>query len=100
GVNGGEAHAGQAYLPLNTDITTAKYKAGTGQEMTQIGTVIGGEKGPTDDLFFLSFEKIGALSHDYPPPPVPSAPPPAVLAAESDVGLRTFDELNATLSNI
>ncbi|HKW82254.1 MAG TPA: LamG domain-containing protein, partial [Burkholderiaceae bacterium] len=100
GVNGGEAHSGQAYLPLATNITGANYKAATGQEMTKIGTVIGSEKGPTDDVFFLSFEQIGALSHTYPDPVVNPPATPADSPAESDVGLRTFDELNATLSNI
>jgi hypothetical protein len=100
GINGLEARAGQAYKPLSATIGGTNYKAGTGQEMTKIGTVIGGEKGPTDDLFFLSFEQIGTLTHDYPPPAVPPPPPPPVLEAESDVGLRTFDELNATLSSI
>jgi hypothetical protein len=100
GVNGLEAHSGQAYLPLAANIGGANYKAGTGQEMTKIGTVIGGEKGPFDDLFFLSFEQIGTLSHAYPDPVVNPPAAPADSPAESDVGLRTFDELNATLSNI
>ena len=100
GVNGNEAHAGQAYLPLNTNIGGANYKAGLGQEMTPVGTVIQLEKTIVDDEFFLSFEQIGTLTHTYPDPPTPQEPAPAVLAAESDVGLRTFDALNATLSNI
>ena len=54
-----------------------------------------------DDLFFLSFERIGATEHiTLPDPPVPPPAPPADLPPESDVGLRTFDELNATLSQI
>jgi hypothetical protein len=51
-------------------------------------------------VFFLSFERIGALSHAHPDPAVPTPAEPADLEAESDVGLRTFDELNATLSQI
>jgi hypothetical protein len=100
GVNGLEAHSGQAYLPLSSTIGGANYKVGTGQEMTKIGTVIGGEKGPVDDLFFLSFEQIGTLTHAYPDPVVNPPAAPADSPPESDVGLRTFDELNATLSNI
>jgi mono/diheme cytochrome c family protein len=100
GLNGLEAHAGQAYQPLSQHITGANYKAGTGQEMTKLGTVIQLEKGVLNDLFFLSFEEIGTNRRDYPPPPKPQAPPPPTLAPEADVGLRTFDELNATLSNI
>jgi mono/diheme cytochrome c family protein len=97
GVNGAEARAGQAYAPLAQSIG-ANYTAGVGQKMSDVGTVIGLEKGVVDDLFFLSFERIGTNSNPADDPPVPSAPPPPTLDAESDVGLRTFDELNATLS--
>ncbi|MEO8018416.1 MAG: LamG domain-containing protein [Pseudomonadota bacterium] len=100
GVNGLEAHSGQAYAPLVQTIGGSSYIAGAGQKMSAVGTVIGLEKGPPDDVFFLSFEKIGTNSHPAPPPPVPSLPAPPDLAPESDVGLRTFDELNASLSLI
>jgi hypothetical protein len=100
GVNGVEAHSGQAYLPLASTIGGANYKAGTGQEMTPVGTVIQLEQGVTTDLFFLSFEQIGTNSHAYPEPVVNPPAAPVDSPAESDVGLRTFDELNATLSNI
>ena len=100
GVNGAEAHTGQAYIPLNQTIGGTNYTVGAGQQMSSVGTVIALEKGVPEDLFFLSFERIGALSYDPPPAPVPPAPQPPTLAPESDVGLRTFDELNATLSLI
>ena len=100
GVNGLEAHAGQAYVPLNSTVGGAGYTPAAGQELSEVGTVIGLEKGVLDDLFFLSFERIGAASNPHDPPPVPDLPPPAILPPEADVGLRTFDELNATLSQI
>jgi cytochrome c553 len=100
GVNGVEAHAGQAYEPLSATIGGANYKAGAGQEMTPLGTVIQLEQGVTSDLFFLSFEQIGTNTHTYPDPVVPPQAPPPDSPAESDVGLRTFDELNATLAQI
>jgi cytochrome c553 len=100
GVNGLEANAGQAYKPLSATIGGASYKAGAGQEMTPLGTVIGLEQGVTSDLFFLSFEQIGTNTHTYPDPVVPPAATPVDSPAESDVGLRTFEELNVTLSNI
>jgi mono/diheme cytochrome c family protein len=100
GVNGTEAHAGQAYQPLAATIGGAAYKAGTGQEMTALGTVIQLETTVLDDVFFLSFERIGTNSHAYPDPVVNAPAAPADSPAESAVGLRTFDELNATLSQI
>jgi hypothetical protein len=100
GVNGLPAHAGQAYLPLNTTIGGASYTAATGQEMSNVGTVIQLDKGALDDMFFLSFERIGASSYVPPEPPVAPPAPPVDLPPESDVGLRTFDEINATLAQI
>ncbi|HTU65921.1 MAG TPA: LamG domain-containing protein [Steroidobacteraceae bacterium] len=100
GVNGAEAHSGQTYIPLKASIGGSNYAAGTGQKMSSVGAVIELQKGVLDDLFFLSFEKIGTRSKHYDDPPVPPPPPPAVLPDESYVGLRTFDELNATLSLI
>jgi hypothetical protein len=99
GVNGLEAHAGQAYVPLDQTIGSA-YTPAAGQRMTDVGTVIALERGVVDDLFFLSFERIGANSHIVPDPPVPTPAAPADSDPESDVGLRTFDEINATLSQI
>ena len=99
GRNGTDHINGQVFLPLNATVG-ANYTAATGEQLTPYGGVIGLEKGVTDDMFFLSFEKIGDKSHSYPPPDVPDAPTPADLPAESNVGLRTFDEINATLSQI
>lgn len=99
GVNGAEADAGQAYVPLDTTIG-AGYVAGAGQRMTDVGTVIGLENGVVDDMFFLSFERIGSLSNPVPDPVLPPPAPPADSEPESDVGLRTFEEINTTLSQI
>ena len=99
GLNGSDRHGGQAYSPLVATVGPT-YTPGAGQQMSPIGTVLGLEKGVLDDMFFLSFEKIGTRSH-APPPIVVNLPPPAVDSdPESDVGLRTFDELNATFAQI
>jgi hypothetical protein len=100
GLNGVEAHSGQPYIPLDTTIGGTAYVAGAGQQMSEVGTVIGLDKGVLEDLFFLSFERIGTNAYDRPIPAMPMAPAPVPLEPESDVGLRTFDELNATLSRI
>jgi len=99
GVNGALLHTGQAYEPLN-QIIGSNYTAAAGQEMTPIGTVVSIEKGPLEDLYFLQFDHIGANDSPLAPPPAPTRPTPVDLPAESDVGLRTFDELNATLASI
>ncbi|HUQ10110.1 MAG TPA: LamG domain-containing protein [Steroidobacteraceae bacterium] len=99
GLNGLDTHNGQTYVPLSTTVGGTGYTA-AGQQLSAQGAVIGLEKGILDDTFFLSFERIGALSHSVADPVVPPPSPPADQPAESDVGLRTFDELNATLSQI
>jgi len=100
GVNGGELRTGQAYAPLKATIGGANYTAGAGQELSRVGTVAALDKNVVDDLFFLSFDRIGALSYNREPPPEPLEQTPPDLEPEADVGLRTFDELNATLSQI
>jgi hypothetical protein len=100
GVNGGVLHAGQAYAPLDEMIGGSNYTAGAGQQMTPIGTVVSIETTVYDDLYFLQFDHIGTNSNPLPDPPTPTPATPTDLPAESDVGLRTFDELNASLSLI
>jgi hypothetical protein len=97
GVNGMVAHSGQAYEPLTQTIGTG-YAAGTGQQMSAVGTVMGLERGVTDDLFFLQFDTIGSNSNPIPDPVVNPPADPVDLLPESDVGLRTFDEIDTTLS--
>jgi hypothetical protein len=102
GLNGSDAGHGQTYVPLNATVGGSEYTS-AGQQMTPFGAVIGLDKGVLDDLFFLSFERIGGLSNAADDPVVPEEPDLAdlpTLTPESDVGLRTFDELNATLSQI
>jgi hypothetical protein len=100
GINGLEAHAGQAYVPLDATVGGSNYVANEGQQLSNVGTTIALEKGPGDDLLFLSFEQIGTNSHTPVEPPVVTPDPPPDSAPEADIGLRTFDELNATLSLI
>jgi hypothetical protein len=100
GLNGNEAHSGQPYIPIDQTIGGSAYVAGAGQLMSPVGSVLGLDKGVLDDLWFLSFERIGTGTSTRAAEPDPVAPAPTELSAEADVGLRTFDEINATLSQI
>ena len=102
GINGSEAKVGQAYIPLDVTVTDANYNATTGQRLSTIGTVIALEKGPTSDQFFLSFEKIGGMTtnHDYSDKTVVSTATPADMPARPDVGFRTFEKIDATMSKL
>ena len=100
GVNGSEAKVGQAYAPLDKTVTAAGYEPATGFSLASIGTVVALDKGPSADEFFLTFEQIG--SHDNPfvePPTAPLADPPDADPS-SEIGLRTFEEISASMSGM
>jgi hypothetical protein len=99
GVNGAEAHVGQAYRTLDTEINDSNYGPG-GQQLSTIGTVVALEKGPELDEFFLTFDRLGSHTNVRTDPvPLAPAPPPDVQRA-ADIGLRVFDEINATMSEL
>jgi len=99
GVNGAEARVGQTYVPFSATIGGSNYVKGTGQLLSNTGAVISLDKGPVDDLFFLTFEKIGTRTHTVSEAP-PVDPTFGPDAPQPDSGLRTFDELNATYSKL
>ena len=99
GINGAEAPVGQAYRTLDTTITDSQYGP-LGQPLANVGTVIALEKGPDADEFFLTFDVLGTRQNvRLDPVPLAPAPPPDVQRA-ADVGLRVFDELNATMAEL
>jgi mono/diheme cytochrome c family protein len=100
GINGKEAAVGQAYQNLDTTLGGARYQPGIGQKLSPLGTIIALEKGPESDEFFLSFEVFGNNTHIVlePQPLQPGTPPDLPEAA--DVGLRNFDEINASMAAI
>ncbi len=100
GVNGQEATVGQAFSNLSVDVTDATYDRATGQQLSALGTVIPLQFGPDSDLFFLNFDEIGNSSFDRPVPVPPSPAVPQDLEPVSDIGVKTFAEINATLSQV
>lgn len=101
GANGLVLPVSQAYANLDTAVSVANgYVPGTGQVLSSLGTVIPLEKGPDQDEFFLSFEVLGNSSNvvTEPAPLVP--PPPADRPPVSDIGVKTFDRINATMAAI
>ena len=98
GVNGAEAKVGQAYAPMDRTVTAAVYEPVTGFGLSGIGTVVALDKGPAADEFFLSFEQIGSNTNAFnEPAPTPLPPPPDGVPA-SEIGLRTFEEISASMS--
>jgi hypothetical protein len=98
GINGAEAKVGQAYAPLDRTVTAAGYAPDTGFGLSGIGTVVSLDKGPAADEFFLSFERIGSNSNPFVEPAPAPLPPPPDADPSSEIGLRTFEEISASMS--
>ncbi|MEJ2142507.1 MAG: LamG domain-containing protein [Gammaproteobacteria bacterium] len=91
GVNSNQAPVGQAYYNLDTTITA------NNQLLSTIGTTVAAESGADQDEFYLIFEALGSESRNYAEPTY-DPKPQSDLAPASAIGLRTFDEINATMS--
>lgn len=104
GLNGREVAVGQAYQNLDITLNATDYEAGDGrQTLSTLGTVIPLERGPAEDEFFLTFERLGGASNvvvepaPVPPPAPPDVPPQLRTAPH---GIRDFAEIHATMSKI
>ncbi len=103
GINGKEAVAGQAYANLDVTVDVANYDPVLDQQvLSSLGTVISLEKGPTSDEFFLTFETFAAESNAFTDiqPSVANDPADPGSQIESDIGVRTFEEINSTIAAI
>ena len=100
GLNGAEARVGQAYIPLDQTVVASGYNIGAvlGFPLSSIGTVVALDKGPAADQFFLSFERIGSTTQVRTEPAPTPLPPPADGAPAPEIGLRTFQEISASMS--
>ncbi len=97
GINGKEASMGQAYTELAITLNDTDYTA-NGQSLSNIGTTIPLEKGADGDQFFLTFERLGSNVNVYTEPAVPVPAVPSDSDPASRVGLRTFEEIDASMS--
>jgi hypothetical protein len=97
GINGKEAAIGQAYTHLSETIGS-NYTPGEGQLLSTLGTVIPLEKGPASDEFFLSFEQLAGHTHVFTEPAVLPPGAPTDNPAAPEIGLRTFEEIDASMA--
>jgi hypothetical protein len=100
GIDGGEVPISQAYQNLDLTLGTAGgYDPETRQQLlSTLGTVVPLQKGPDGDEFFLTFEVLGS-SLNVRTEPMPLAPPPRPDGTpQPDIGVKIFDEINATMS--
>lgn len=102
GVNGAEPPVGQAYRLMDTVIADANYSAATGQTLSTVGTIIGLEQGPASDEFYLCFDQLGTRSDvcsTY-ATAAPGDPHAKAVVRPADIGVRTFDAINATMAAV
>ena len=99
GINGRETLVGQAFANVDVLLTPADYVPGEGQSLSSLGTVVGIEKTPETDEFFLTFERIGQFSHIR-VDATPVAAAAVDLEPQATIGIRTFDEINAGFAGI
>jgi hypothetical protein len=97
-MNGMEAPVGQTYATLDGTLSASQFGE-LGQPLSSLGAVLPLEKGPEDDEFFLTFDLLAGNSFSRPADPT-------LVITESDrepsshIGLRTFDEINATYAEV
>jgi Concanavalin A-like lectin/glucanases superfamily len=104
GINGTIPLVGQAYIPLNLNITGAGFTS-QGEVLSTVGTVIGLESGPAGDQFFLQFDLLGTQKDAIvEASPCPAAGPCvqglALQPAAADIGVRTFAQVNSTFAQL
>ena len=96
GINGKLVEIGQAFLNVDTTINTQGSELSA--QLASTGTIIPLENGADQDIFFLAFDEIGGESG----PGFDGERKlfqKALVGEESpDIGVRTFDEINASFA--
>ena len=101
GVNGVVGLPGQSYSTINTTLGGSNYSAQNGQLLSSVGAVVASDKGVDSDLFFLAFDQFGSKTHAFTDPSaVVVTPTTTPNPTSADLGVKTFGEINATMSVI
>ncbi len=95
-MNGLEAPVGQTYATMDDLLSAAEFVE-LGQPLSTLGAVLPLEKGPDNDDFFLTFDILANDSFSRPNDPTLTITP-VDLEDASQIGLKTFDEINETFS--
>jgi hypothetical protein len=97
-MNGQEVTVGQSYANM-AETTDSTLNQELGQPLSVLGAVIPLEKGPADDQFFLTFDNINGTIYNRPEDPMLIVSP-IDLPDAARIGIRTFDEIDATYAAI
>jgi len=95
-MNGLETPVGQSYATLDGVLSASEFVE-LGQPLSILGAVLPLEKGPDSDDFFLTFDHLANDLYDRQDEPT-LVISPVDLDPASRIGLKTFDEVNATFA--
>ena len=103
GINSREASNGQGFASINATID-GTYDSATGQLLSNIGTVVALENGPSGtppDQLFLTFERLASAvpTKDY-TESFSTTPDPSTPSTKSAVMIRSFEEINASMAKM
>lgn len=98
GVNGREENTGQVFATLRATVDGNEATNNLGYEVSRQGTIIPVQKGPDLDEFFLTFDNIAGIRSTRPVADLPTVAPPIDLVAQSQIGVRDFAEINASMA--
>jgi hypothetical protein len=96
GVNGKLAEVGQGFV--NVDTSVAGKFGDPVQMLSPLGSIISLENGSDQDVFFLAFDQVEGNSGPRNDGALGRFSQTLTGEVSSDIGVRTFDEINATLS--
>jgi len=103
-LNGHEAPVGQSYANINQslDLSDPASLDELGQPLSPLGAVLPLEQGPEFDLFFLTFDDLNGVTFDRQQDPalVVTDYIATAAAASPDIGVKTFDEIDASYAAI
>jgi hypothetical protein len=98
GINGREEKTGQVFATIRSEVNGAEANAGLGYKVSRQGTIIPVQKGPELDEFFLTFDNIGGMTSTRAASAQPTIAPPIDIPAQSQIGVRDFAEINASMA--
>ncbi|MEM0910543.1 MAG: LamG domain-containing protein [Pseudomonadota bacterium] len=98
GINGREEESGQVFATLDLAAIDSQTNDLGGRMLSRQATIIPVQKGPELDEFFLTFDEINNLSSVRIAAEAPVTAAPVDLEAQSEIGIRDFAEINASMA--
>jgi hypothetical protein len=98
GINGREEKSGQVFATMDVSVDGAVSNDLGGKPLSRQGTIMPVQKGPELDEFFLTFDVLGDAQSSRVQADAPLPALPQDIAKQAEIGVRNFDEINASMS--